>query len=431
MRRTIFFIVVVWTTAIPQVLAQPRAGEAESRWLIAGIQVAGHQRYSQEQVVRSSALVLGQRVSKRDLDETIARMAQTGLFARIGYRYSINKARAGQLTLTLEVEEPEWIIPVVFDNFVWFTDQELTTAVQNDVPTFDGTLPMTLRAADWMVRSLESILKLSDLAGRVVVRTHLRDAASAGEYVFSVENAVVPICAVALIGVREENVAAALISLSAIKGTPYSRVSVAAAAQFALRDVYRQRGYFDTVVGVPSHTLDSSCQGVSVAIPVVEGVQFRWGRIEWTGVSAARADGLDRVLGLSNEGPADAAVLEARLRDVQQTLAAAGHIEARMSSAFRRDPDAGRVHVTIQVNEGPVFRMGTIEFVNVPPSERALLARTWALREDSVYDGTYLSTFVRDHLSALSRRLPITGFRPVVTIPPSSTVVNIRIEVYR
>jgi outer membrane protein insertion porin family len=431
MREIVIWMASVWTVVVPQAMAQTRVTDVDGRWSIANINVTGNHRYSPEQVARVSGLALRMQVSIGELDKTLGRMAGTGLFARIGYRYSIDKVAGGQLTLTFEVEEPEWKVPVVFDNFVWFTDQELMTAVQADVPTFDGTLPMTAGATALMVRSLESFLKRRELAGRVVVRTQIGDTANPGGYLFRVENAVFPICAVAVTGESDEMAGGAAKAVSGIVGTAYSRASVGATARFALVDLYQKRGYLRAVVGAPLHTLNGICQGVSVEIPVLEGVQYRWGGVEWTGVSAARAAELDRIMDLPAEAPADVSALETRRRAVQHELDRAGHIEARVTYTFRLNADARRAHVAIQVTEGPLFRMGSVEFVNLPPSDRALLAKAWAIKEHDVYDGTYLATFVRDHLSALSRRLKLSGFRPVVTIPPGSTTVNIRIDFSR
>ena len=51
-----------------------------------------------------------------------------------------------RLDVTFDIEEPPWSMPVVFDNFVWLRDEELLAAVEQDVPTFDGTLPVSLES---------------------------------------------------------------------------------------------------------------------------------------------------------------------------------------------------------------------------------------------------------------------------------------------
>jgi len=186
--------------------------------------------------------MLRQPISVGELNDVIARMEQTGLFASIGYRYS-NERALGELALTFEVKEPEWKVRVVFDNFAWFSDEELTRAVEAEVPTFDGTLPMTEGVTALMVRALESLLKLRDLAGPVILKRHLGNLAGTGTYVFSVENATFPICAVSVTGTTDLMAGHAVSTISGIVGTAYLRSSVAASARFALTELFQKHGY--------------------------------------------------------------------------------------------------------------------------------------------------------------------------------------------
>ena len=431
MSKMLVCVASVFAILAPDARRQTRAANTKGPWPIAAIEVTGNQRYSTAQVARISGLGVRHLVTIADLDETVARMARTGLFAEIAYRYSLDKALGGQLTIRFEVKEPEWNVPVVFDNLVWFTDPELTKAIEADVPTFDGTLPLTEGATDLVIRKLESLLKSKGLTGPVVLKTHIDRETKAISYVFSVGDVQLPICSVILTGPSERMVGLATNAINAIRGTNYSRLSVSNAARFGLTDLYYKRGYLQVAVGVPLPTLNGSCQGISVTIPVLEGVQYQWGRVEWTGVSSVSVANLDRILALASGAQADVSVLNARLRAVQDEFGRAGHIKARVTYALRLDADTRRAHLTMQVDEGPQFRMGSVEFVNLPRSDQAALARQWALKEGDVYDSTYLSTFVREHISAVSRRLGLSGFRPVATSPSGSTVVNIRFEFSR
>jgi len=408
-------------------LAQVRTADAASRWTLASIQTVGNQRYSTDQVAQISGLMLRQQISVAEIDGAIARMGQTGLFTGIAYRYAVDRT-LGELALTFEISEPKWDNQVVFDNFVWFSDADLTSVIEAALPTFDGMLPTADGAITSVIRSLESFLKLNDLPGTVVIKRHLGGSASASAYVFSVKDSTFPICAVTTTGTTAAMSGDVMTALHGIVGNAYSRSAVASTARSSLTELYWKHGYLAFAVGDPLHTLNGHCRGVSVVIPVAEGVQYRWGSIGWIGISAAEQRGLDTVLGLSMEAPANIAALESQRTAVGQALGRGGHIEAKVVYRFRLDAAARRAHLTMQVNKGQQFRFGTVEFVNLPPAARESLVNVWTLKEGSAYDGTYLSSFIRDHISDLSRRHNLSSFRPVVTIAPGTTVVNIRIE---
>ena len=89
--------------------------------------VAGTGRYPPAEVTSLSALKADQPVTPSDLDNAVKQMSATGLFASLKYRYVTS---GNHLDVTFDIEEPRWSMPVVFDNFVWLSDDELLAAVK-------------------------------------------------------------------------------------------------------------------------------------------------------------------------------------------------------------------------------------------------------------------------------------------------------------
>ena len=104
---------------------------------------------------------------------------------------------------------------------------------------------------------------------------------------------------------------------------------------------------------------------------------------------------------------------------------------ATLNHTHTVDHAARLVRVTIQVNEGPQFRMGSLDIVNLPPEDQEALLMRWALRKGDVFDQSYLLRFMRDHATPVARRLRVSNLQPATTIPPGTTVVNIRIDFRR
>ena len=102
---------------------------------LGAVSVAGASRYPPAEVTSLSALNAGQPVTPSDLDNAVKQMSATGLFASLKYRYVTSGNR---LDVTFDIEEPRWSMPVIFDNFVWLSDDELLAAVKQHVPTFSS-----------------------------------------------------------------------------------------------------------------------------------------------------------------------------------------------------------------------------------------------------------------------------------------------------
>jgi outer membrane protein assembly factor BamA len=60
------------------------------------------------------------------------------------------------------------------------------------------------------------------------------------------------------------------------------------------------------------------------------------------------------------------------------------------------DDGGSKVTFKIAVNEGPQYRMGTVEFKGFSSDDAAVLGRKWGLKSGEVYDQTYINQFFRD-----------------------------------
>jgi len=55
----------------------------------------------------------------------------------------------------------------VFDNFVWFTDEELNAAIKREVPSYTGTASDAGRMTDDIKHALQNLLQEHHIAGTV------------------------------------------------------------------------------------------------------------------------------------------------------------------------------------------------------------------------------------------------------------------------
>src|SRR5260370_31722416 len=67
------------------------------------------------------------------------------------------------------------LVPAHFENFVWFTDDELRTALQIRVPLFKQLLPVTGNLPDRVSEALQAILTEKQFPGRVNYRRESQD----------------------------------------------------------------------------------------------------------------------------------------------------------------------------------------------------------------------------------------------------------------
>ena len=88
------------------------------------MELVGAKRFTPEHVTGLADCV-GKRVTIEELNAAAQQLANTGFFEEVKYRYSLAGRRA---TVVYELREVPWTIPVSFDNFVWFTNEDIVAA---------------------------------------------------------------------------------------------------------------------------------------------------------------------------------------------------------------------------------------------------------------------------------------------------------------
>jgi outer membrane protein assembly factor BamA len=422
MRHSITTFVALFLTGA-SALAAP-AQQTNSRFTITAVEVVGVRRYKPAEVTKLSGLQPGKSVTTADLDATVQRLAATGLFKRLNYRYA---TAAGRTTVTLEIEEADWTMPVVFDNFVWFKDEELIAALKENVPSFDGTAPTTEGIPDLISRELQQTLAARKIAGRVEMVPQGSLNKGIESFAFRVVEPAPKLCSLAFSGtsaIKEEELTAVF---APVLNSDYSRSYVAATSRGTVVDLYRRLGHWRASVAPPAvaPVSTSSCSGAAVTLKVDEGVPYRWVRAEWSGNAAIASADLDAVMPIRAGELASVTRIDDGLRRVHAAYGKQGYIGQRATYVPRLEDVTRRAIFEIKVEEGLQFRAGSIAFPGLSAGDAALLAQRWQLKPGDVFDASYPDRFYAEEIRP---RLP-QGAKPPsmdMQVDEKTRVVNVR-----
>jgi outer membrane protein insertion porin family len=373
---------------------------------LGALAVTGASRYTQTDVTRLSALKTGQPVTPSDLDTAVKQMSATGLFASLRYRYV---TAGNRLDVTFEIEEPAWSMPVVFDNFVWLTDAELLAAVKQEVPTFDGMLPVNAEVTVHMTGVLQRLLDERQIRGRVEFALHNNMTTGKNQYVFTVKDTGLAVCSLRVTGASAIPENQLVDAAAELTRRDYSRLYLTELANGTLRTMYRQRGYWKAEFREPAATLGTApgaCTGVSVTLNVTEGAPYTWDRAEWNGASAIAAKDLDGLLGMKSGEVADVTKIEEGLRRVRGGFRQRGYMQQRSTMTPKPDDATRRLTLAVAIEEGPQFRMGELTITGMSDQDADLLRKKWRLKAGDIYDDAYAQQF-RSENGNPTRRLTL------------------------
>ncbi|MFL6211303.1 MAG: POTRA domain-containing protein [Pyrinomonadaceae bacterium] len=366
------------------------------------IEVTGLQHTALEEVIAASGLQTGQQVDEGVLDEAAGRLLQTGLFTKLSYRY---RTTGDEAVVTFIVEEARGSLPVVFDNFIWFSRDELTSAVRRELPSFEGTAPESQGAIKSITKALTDLLAARHIGGEVEYITATDESGAHPRHVFSVRGVHVPLCQLHFPGAEQVSESELIKNSKLLFETDYSQETAAAFAVNSLLPLYHQRGHLRARFSEPRATASdadakANCKGgADVTIPVAEGIAYLWDKAEWTGADALTVAELDAALNMKAGEVADGLKIEAGARAIHKAYGRKGYLDSRLKSAPTFDDANRRVSYSMQLEQGAQFHMGTLTVAGLSDAEAARVARAWPLAPGAVFN--------MDAIEEFGKKLPL------------------------
>ena len=372
---------------------------AQAAQKIAAIETEGLQSLTNATVVATSGLKVGDTFSVEATDAAANRLLSSGLFKKVAYR---TRAVGADVTITFRFEELKGqSSPVVFDNFIWFSDEELTAAIVREVPSFNGSAPDVGNTNEAIKKALQNLLGERKLPGEVEYNL------TEHEHLFRVTGVPMKICTLHFPGAKSVSEEKLIKATRSSMDLDYSRQSAATFPKYGLFPIYRELGHLKASFGAPLAKPDKkgACEGVDLTISVSEGPKYSWAKAEWSGNQVLAAKELDDALGMKPGEVANGIKFDKGVKEVQKAYGTHGYIQARVTPTPEFDDATSNVTFKIAVNEGPQYRMGTVEFRGFSEDDAAALGKKWRLKTGDVYDQNYGVRFFREDAREIWSRI--------------------------
>jgi outer membrane protein assembly factor BamA len=390
------------------------------------VHVKGLERMKESEVVRASGLELGKNTVEEDFQQAVQKLGDTGLFTSVAYTYHYTTAGAD---LELEVAENPKLVPILFDNFVWFSDAELLSSLRARVPLFDGKLPLRGSLDDQVAGVLNSILEEHKILGRAEGLQSGALNAPISSYTYAVKFHPVIVRNVEFPGAGPAEIPLLQTAAQPIPGQEYLRSAMRPQEELNLLPVYLARGYLKAQFAEPQAKIvtDGPRTLVDVSFPVTPGAQYRTTRVEWTGNTTLASDKLQSMIHLARGEPINAVQLQNDLEAVKRFYGTKGYLMASVTPRLVTDEAAATVAYNFEVVEGDVFHMGELQTDGIDPSAASKLEAQWQMKKGDIFDVTYLHRFfeVLYHDFGLSRSYSVI---PKQTVDRQQKTVNVTLR---
>jgi outer membrane protein insertion porin family len=358
------------------------------------VEVSGSKRFSSGEIAGSVGLRAGNIITREDLQAAADTLAALGLFSNVQYHFTtvVSGVRATyQLTDTPTVS-------VAFDNFPWFTDEELTAALKRTVPLFDGNAPLGGTLLNAMSGTLENLVQARGVFG-TVSHTLVNFPLGGQRMQFRVEGAEITIKGIDFSDELANQDRAIQQSASQLIGKPYSRGTIELFEFEQVRPVYLTHAFLHVQFGplstrVTTDPAQPGSYGVVVALPLVPGPTFKWGGVTWSGNSAMTTDDLNALVDLKPGEIAEGNRIAALWERVQGLYGERGYLDAKLNPAPQFDEPATRITYNVAVTEGLQYHMGNLVLSGLSVDGEKRVRAAWGIPVNAVFNEKVYENFL-------------------------------------
>lgn len=348
----------------------------------------------------------GDRFSSAALQATAQRLQDTGYFDDV--QGSLNGPFASvEVRLALKPIDSAKLLPVGFENFVWFTPKELTAAIEKAVPLVSLGVPEAGNRLPAVQAALEQLLAAKAVTASVssVARGpslgHPRRVVD-----FRVDSPDVILHKAAISGIDPAMDAAMRAALTRINGTHYSEARGAEGTDELILKPYRDLGYLGARLSDVTRTVvprsDPRRVDVDLAATINAGQQFRVASLQFPGTPLYSAETFATAAKLHPGDLASQQQLALTLAPIFNAYHAKGYMDAVVIPASVLDESAHTVSYTVGVEPGEVYHLKSVTLLNLPPTLQGDFANTFRLHDGDVYDEPYVAGFFKNNTAVRS-----------------------------
>lgn len=362
-----------------------------AKFPIQTLRVEGNRALPAEGILKVSGLVVGQIAEEPVFEAARGRLAATGLFEQVGYRYSPSADKKGY-DAVLQVVEIGQLYAFKFEDLS-VGDAAVIAYLKKSDPLFAQKIPAT---KPFLERYAAEITKL---AGEPVVGRLAAEGPEQLVVVFRPAKARPVISQVAFKGNVVLPFQPLQLAMNGVAiGEIYTEERVRQLLDTTIRPLYEERGRlqvsFPKVAAKPAE----SNQGLDVTVEVSDGPSFDFGDIVIRGVAETKV--LYDALGLKKDDLANFKEVEAGVGRVKAALRRQGYLKCEATHTRRLRPGGAEnarnlVDLEVRVNAGPRYAFGSLAIQGLDIISEPAVRKAWQMEPGQPFNDEYPDLFLK------------------------------------
>ena len=369
----------------PQVLAQKKAPPRSVRF-------QGAPQYTQEELLAAAGIKPGARLNATEVKAHARQLNDTGFFAVVKFS---NGSKGPLFTLTPASQ----LFPMHLDNLPLKPGKELDDKLHASFPLYHGLLPASGSTDDGICQTLEEML--ADEGVKATVKAALTSDLGPKKITavnFTVTSPPVRIGQIQLAGVSPAMQVKVDTLVNGQTGNEFDTENTAVGLQRSFEDLYQDQGYAAVEVSVSEidpPVVSGQASDAVIEIPfsvmVAEGGIYKLGTIDYPSDALVPRADVQKLLMKYQAG--SGRPLDQFLLAVNDAYHARGYLDCSVVSHASFNQGTHIVNYSVEIDPGPLYRMGTVQFEGAPDAMAARLTRVWKMAQGDAFDESYVSGF--------------------------------------
>ncbi len=363
-----------------------------NRWPIQSVLIEGLHNYKQEQVLPILGLKRGQVAGKPEFEAARDRLAATGAFETVSYRFGPG-ADGSSYTASFQVTEVTPVYPVRFQELS-VPDKDVIAWLQSRDPLFGPKIASTQPVLDRYAKLIQEYLTSKSVGEKVIGQV---SPVGTDQFVivFRPARRAPAVAQVNFTGNQAIGAGALQNAISEVAvGTAFTEDHFRQLLDNAVRPHYERLGRlrvsFPKITAQPA----TDVQGLNVLVEVNEGPVYKLGSVRVEGLVTVKPDELIKIGAFKSGDLANFDEIGQGVERVKKRLRHQGYMRVDIQPERHVLDERKLVDLTLHINQGPQFVMGNLKIEGLDIYAEPQIRKAWALGYGKPFDADLPEAFL-------------------------------------
>ena len=393
MKRTSFLLL---TALVLFASTQPAAAQ---KFQPKTIQFKGAPEYSDQEMLAAAGLKIGAEIAYSEMKSYGQRLLDTGLFESFHFTYN-------GVDLVFVLVPASALYPVRLENLPLTPGKELDAALHQRFPLYHGKVPAENGLTEQVRQALEEMLAAKGIKAAVAAVPFTdQKLMQVTAMSYAITAPPVRIGEIHLEGVSPEMQAEVKVIVDSVRKITYDTENSADNIERAFAVLYADEGY----AAVKVHAVRSGnpvMAGAAINVPFTVSIEpgnlYKLGAIHLPSGELLTLEEINKAAGAvsyksgglsEKQSVKEGVALRTALLYITGQYKSKGYLDCVVTPHPQYDDANGVVNYTLEVQPGPVYKMGKLTIENGAEDLRAAMLAAWKMPAGAVFNASAIQTY--------------------------------------